>query len=376
MCGPALSQPRLFLLSSSGTTHLGVACAGAALFTVGVVLLPQSRLEMGVIGAEETNPPRKTMALPGRGHPVFAMSFHSVEGLLAWYYVEKAVRSWDLERQALVWEHGVDDAEICFAADSEFFASRVTGQVRVHRVRDGRPIVVVGTGLQSIHALALSPSGHRIAIAGAEPGIKDISGFFEETVEVFALPTNRLIARFRRILGNITHVSIDESGELLVVGTTNLRPERRAGVYMWNVQSHEGGLVALEDRSGISCSAFSDDGKLVVVGLGFKNGEGGVIYDVESRRRIAELKNDVYSVRSVVFLPGLYEFVSGGPCVYHWRLEKTRSEWKVDLISDRLFGKEKIIDLSTNRVVCRSKSRELLAVSNARGDIEVYSLKK
>src|SRR5262249_19020417 len=143
-----------------------------------------------------------------------------------------------------------------------------------------------------IYALAVSPDGSTLAVAGK----KDV-------ILIYDLAANQLKATLTGHTHAIESLDFSPDGKLLA----------SAGGYtvrLWNTETWQGAGEHIHHNPEILCVRFSPDGKLLAI----SDGEGGmshdktletqvVMCDVRTRAEVARLRGHTNSVYALAFSP-------------------------------------------------------------------------
>jgi WD40 repeat protein len=145
----------------------------------------------------------------------------------------------------------------------------VEGVVRIWNSSSGELVGEIGTDLNSIFGLAISPDC-RLLAAGGGGAVFGLRWKYTGGVEVWSLDKKQRVARFGEELLFIKSIAFSPDGRVLL--TSNFRtPTEQPGedhrrVRLWRTSDFKKMAAFGEHEGGIGAACFSPDGKFVVFG--------------------------------------------------------------------------------------------------------------
>ncbi len=145
------------------------------------------------------------------------------------------------------------------------------GKVRIWRFPEGEPVGEIGTDLNSIFGLALSPDS-RLLVVGGGGAVFDQKWEYTGGVEVWSLEDKRRVMRFgEEELFFVTSIDFSPDGKVLLTSSSPL-PSRRPPhhyehIRLWQTSDFEKISAFAEEGTNVARACFSPQGRFVALAV-------------------------------------------------------------------------------------------------------------
>lgn len=204
-----------------------------------------------------------------------------------------------------------DMTQIAFHPNGSILISGTTkGAIQLWDIKTGKQLARLQGYMSNITAIAISPDGTALAVAGQSLDI--FKGTASVAIKIWDLKTGKEIRDLQRHTTAIHDLEFSPNGKLLASANGGYDPQLGLGwgeTILWDWKTGKRAQALLGKMEGAYCLAFSPDGKTIATGMGYRNTQGKdgwglvTLWSTETGKKVRDLPGQKQSVIGLAYLP-------------------------------------------------------------------------